>query len=99
MFLRTERAQGLGTRDALIEACPILLRPILMTSIATIAGDIPPTLAIGSGAESRIPMALGVIGGVFVSTFLTLFVVPSVYSLLDRFEPDFKWRRERDSNS
>jgi len=56
-----------------------------MTSIATIAGAIPPALAIGPGAESRIPMALAVIGGVIVSTFLTLFVVPCVYSLLDRF--------------
>lgn len=82
-FTNHVREQGLGVREALIEACPIRLRPILMTSIATIAGAIPPALAIGPGAESRIPMALGVIGGVFVSTFLTLFVVPSVYSLLD----------------
>lgn len=87
-FTNHMREKGLNTKDALIEACPIRLRPILMTSIATIAGAIPPALAIGPGAESRIPMALAVIGGVFVSTFLTLFVVPSVYSLLDRFNGD-----------
>ena len=61
-----------------------------MTSLATIAGAIPAALALGPGAESRIPMALAVIGGVFVSTFLTLFVVPSVYCLLEVFQPKKK---------
>ncbi|MBN8554387.1 MAG: efflux RND transporter permease subunit [Deltaproteobacteria bacterium] len=73
-------------RKALLYACPIRLRPILMTSIATVAGAIPPALAIGPGAETRIPMAVCVIGGVLVSTFLTLFVVPCVYSLFSRFD-------------
>ncbi|MGK5089757.1 efflux RND transporter permease subunit [Bdellovibrionota bacterium FG-2] len=83
-FTNHMKEQGLATREALIQACPIRLRPILMTSLATIAGAIPPALAIGPGAESRIPMALAVIGGVMVSTVLTLFVVPCVYKLLDR---------------
>lgn len=80
-FTNQLRAEGRDVHHALIEACPIRLRPILMTSFATIAGAIPPALAIGPGAESRIPMALAVIGGVFVSTILTLFVVPCFYSL------------------
>ncbi len=75
-------------RAALLEACPIRLRPILMTSFATIAGALPLALALGPGAETRVPMALAVIGGVFVSTLLTLFVVPCVYELLARFESD-----------
>jgi HAE1 family hydrophobic/amphiphilic exporter-1 len=79
-----KKEKGLSTAEALIEACPIRLRPILMTSIATIAGAIPAALAIGPGAESRIPMALSVIGGVIVSTVLTLFIVPCVYSLFSR---------------
>ncbi len=83
-FTNQVRDQGKNVRDALIEACPMRLRPILMTSIATIAGAIPPALAIGPGAESRVPMALAVIGGVIVSTALTLFVVPCVYSLFAR---------------
>jgi HAE1 family hydrophobic/amphiphilic exporter-1 len=83
-FTNQMREKGMGAKDALIAACPVRLRPILMTSIATIVGAIPPALAIGPGAESRIPMALSVIGGVLVSTLLTLFVVPSVYFLLDR---------------
>jgi hydrophobe/amphiphile efflux-1 (HAE1) family protein len=69
-------------KKALQEACPVRLRPILMTSIATIAAAVPPALAIGPGAETRIPLAMAIIGGVSVSTMLTLFVVPCVYSLI-----------------
>jgi HAE1 family hydrophobic/amphiphilic exporter-1 len=75
-------------RDALLEACPVRLRPILMTSFATIAAALPLALALGPGAELRAPMAIAVIGGVLVSTLLTLFVVPCVYELLARFERD-----------
>lgn len=85
-FTNHMREKGLGVHEALIEACPIRLRPILMTSIATVAGAIPPALAIGPGAESRIPMALAVIGGVIVSTGLTLFIVPCVYSLFEKLQ-------------
>jgi len=71
---------------ALLTACPIRLRPILMTSVATIAGAVPAALALGPGAESRNPMAIAVIGGVIFSTLLTLYVVPCFYSLMSRFE-------------
>ncbi|MBI3252686.1 MAG: efflux RND transporter permease subunit [Candidatus Omnitrophica bacterium] len=80
------RDRGKDVREALLEACPVRLRPILMTSISTIAAAVPPALAIGPGAETRIPMAVAVIGGVLLSTILTLFVVPCAYSLLARFE-------------
>jgi len=79
---------GVAVRAALLEACPIRLRPILMTSFATIAAALPLALALGPGAELRAPMAIAVIGGVLVSTLLTLFVVPCVYELLARFERD-----------
>ncbi|MBI3602323.1 MAG: efflux RND transporter permease subunit [Candidatus Omnitrophica bacterium] len=85
-FTNHIREGGKGVMEALLEACPIRLRPILMTSLATITAAIPPALAIGPGAEVRIPMSIAVIGGVIVSTLLTLFVVPCVYSLLVRFE-------------
>lgn len=68
--------------EALIHACPKRLRPILMTSFATVSGAIPAAFSFGPGAESLKPMSLAVIGGVIVSTFLTLLVVPSIYSLL-----------------
>lgn len=85
----TNQARDAGRKDvfaALLEACPNRLRPILMTSIATIAGAVPAALSFGPGAEARQPMAVAVIGGVMVSTLLTLYVVPSVYSLLARFD-------------
>jgi hydrophobe/amphiphile efflux-1 (HAE1) family protein len=78
--------EGMGVTEALIEACPVRLRPILMTSIATIASAIPEALAQGSGSEVMHPMAVSVIGGVAVSTFLTLYVVPCAYSLASRLE-------------
>jgi multidrug efflux pump subunit AcrB len=77
---------GLNVRDAMLAAGPIRLRPILMTSLATLAAALPPALALGPGAESRIPMSITVIGGVIVSTFFTLLVVPCAYSLLARLE-------------
>jgi hypothetical protein len=63
-----------------------------MTSMATIAGAIPPALAIGAGAETQRPMAIALIGGMLVSTALTLFVVPSAYSLLD---DAVEWNEQR----
>jgi len=75
-----------SVHKALLTACPIRLRPILMTSVATIAGALPAALAFGPGAESRNPMAIAVIGGVIFSTALTLYVVPCFYSLMSRFE-------------
>ncbi len=85
-FTNNRRIAGMGVHDALLEACPIRLRPILMTSIATIAAAVPPALALGPGSETTRPMAIVVIGGVMLSTLLTLFVVPCAYSLLSRFE-------------
>ncbi|MBK7844107.1 MAG: efflux RND transporter permease subunit [Bdellovibrionales bacterium] len=81
-FTNHQRDQGLDLRKALIEACPVRLRPILMTSLATVVAAIPAALALGPGAETRIPMALTVIGGVLFSTLCTLLVVPCVYLLL-----------------
>ncbi|HAR41652.1 MAG TPA: AcrB/AcrD/AcrF family protein, partial [Bdellovibrionales bacterium] len=75
------RRKQTSVNEALLEACPIRLRPISMTSLATIAGAIPPALALGPGSETRVPMAIAVIGGIIVSTTLTLLVVPCVYSL------------------
>ena len=77
---------GFSVRDAILYAGPVRLRPILMTSLATLAAAVPPALALGPGAESRIPMAITVIGGVIVSTFFTLLVVPCAYSLMAHLE-------------
>ena len=82
-FTNQLRAEGKSLNEALLEAGPIRLRPILMTTVAMIAGMIPVALARGDGAETRVPMAIAIIGGLVTSTFLTLGVVPVVYSVLD----------------
>jgi HAE1 family hydrophobic/amphiphilic exporter-1 len=82
-FTNQLKAAGRATREALLEAGPIRLRPILMTSVAMIAGMIPVALARGDGAETRVPMAVAIIGGLVTSTVLTLGIVPVVYSLVD----------------
>ena len=85
-FTNRRRTDGMDTHSALLDACPVRLRPILMTSMATIAAAIPPAMSLGPGAETTRPMAVVVIGGVLLSTLLTLFVVPCAYSILSRFE-------------
>ena len=82
-FTNQIRETGVERHEAILKACPIRLRPILMTSVATIAGALPPALAIGPGAELQRPMAIALIGGIIVSTMMTLFVVPSAYSAID----------------
>jgi HAE1 family hydrophobic/amphiphilic exporter-1 len=78
------RAKGYNMVDALLEAGPTRLRPILMTSAAMVLGMLPGALSRGEGSEMRVPMALAVIGGVITSTFLTLIVVPVVYTWMDK---------------
>jgi HAE1 family hydrophobic/amphiphilic exporter-1 len=78
------RAQGKDRYDAIVEAGAARLRPILMTSLTTALGLLPMALGFGEGSEVRTPMAITVIGGLVVSTGLTLIVIPVVYSLLDR---------------
>jgi len=83
---RLRYEDGLGVKEALLRASPIRLRPILMTSLATLGAALPLALGIGPGAETRMPMAITIIGGVVVSTVFTLFVVPCAYSLMSRIE-------------
>ncbi len=77
---------GRSPREALIEACPVRLRPILMTSVATVAAATPLIFGSGMGSETRLPMGLAIIGGTIVSTVLTLFVVPALYLVLTKIE-------------
>ena len=77
------RDRGLDAMGAMIEAGPTRLRPILMTSIATMVAALPAALGLGEGSETRTPMAVAVIGGLVVSTALSLFVVPAFYVVAD----------------
>jgi multidrug efflux pump subunit AcrB len=75
--------RGGTAREAMLEAGPTRLRPILMTSIATMMAAVPAALGLGAGAETRRPMAIAVIGGLVLSTLLSLFVVPAFYVVAD----------------
>lgn len=77
------RRRGLPREEAVLTAGPTRLRPILMTASAAILGMLPLALALGRGSEVQAPMATAVIGGLATSTFLTLFVVPTVYTVFD----------------
>ncbi len=78
------RDRGLSSFDAVVEAARIRLRPILMTSVSTIMGALPIALGLGAGSISRRPLGYAIAGGILVSTLLTLYVVPVVYTIFDR---------------
>ena len=89
------REEGVAKRDALVEGARSRLRPIIMTTMCTLFGFLPLALAFGEGAEVRSPMAITVIGGLLVSTLLTLLVIPVVYDLLDRRADGYYLERGR----
>ncbi len=82
-YINQLRKSGLNRTEAILKAGPIRLRPILMTTAATILGMLPLALGLGAGAELRAPMAVTIIGGLVTSTLLSLIVVPVVYTILD----------------
>ncbi len=89
------REEGVAKRTALVEGARSRLRPIMMTTLCAVFGFLPLALAFGEGAEVRSPMAITVIGGLLVSTLLTLVVIPVVYDLLDRKPDDYYAERGR----
>lgn len=95
-FANTLRQRGLARTEALIEAGAIRLRPILMTTLSLVLAMIPIALAIGRGSEFRAPLGIVIIGGMLVSTLLTLLVIPCMYTLMDditQFLGRLIWRR------
>ncbi len=86
-YINQLRREGCDRRDAILKAGPIRLRPIMMTTAATILGMVPIALGLGAGSELRSPMAVAIAGGLITSTLLSLFVVPVVYTLLDDLKP------------
>ncbi len=93
------REEGVAKRTALVEGARSRLRPIMMTTLCAVFGFLPLALAFGEGAEVRSPMAITVIGGLLVSTLLTLVVIPVVYDLLDRKPDEFYAERGRRARS
>ncbi len=83
-FANQRKENGFATMDAVKDAASQRFRPILMTSLSTILGSLPIALALGEGAESRMSMGIAVVGGLFLATFLTLYVIPAIYSYVSR---------------
>ena len=94
-FANQLREQGRDIREAVIESASLRLRPILMTTGAMVLGAVPLALATGAGSESRIQIGLVVVGGMSLGTLLTLFVVPTFYTLLTRRHRDSAARAEQ----
>ncbi|MDP3773861.1 MAG: efflux RND transporter permease subunit [Gemmatimonadales bacterium] len=90
--VEAERSEGKSARDAIVEACSIRFRPIMMTTMAALMGTLPIALGWGAGAESRRPLGLAVVGGLAVSQIITLYVTPVFYTYLDGLQSRFKRR-------
>ncbi len=84
-YTNTLRQRGLSRKEAILQASPVRLRPILMTTLAMIFGMLPVAVGAGEGSETRSPMGIAVIGGLLTSLFLTLIVVPVAYDVLEAF--------------
>jgi HAE1 family hydrophobic/amphiphilic exporter-1 len=91
--LQIQREQGVKPIDAIVEACRVRFRPIMMTTMAAILGTLPIALGYGAGAETRRPLGIAVVGGLVFSQFLTLYVTPAFYVALERMVGFFKRSR------
>jgi HAE1 family hydrophobic/amphiphilic exporter-1 len=94
-YINQLRGRGHSCREAIMLAGPVRLRPILMTTLTTVLGMLPMALGRGAGAETQAPLATAVIGGLSVSTMLTLLLVPVIYSLLDDVGERLRKRRKK----
>ncbi|MEI8036678.1 MAG: efflux RND transporter permease subunit, partial [Betaproteobacteria bacterium] len=88
--LAAERQQGIGTREAIFQACLLRFRPIMMTTMAALLGAIPLAIGFGEGSELRQPLGISIVGGLVMSQLLTLYTTPVVYLYMDRLS---QWSR------
>ncbi len=84
--IETQRTEGKSAHDAILQACAIRFRPIMMTTMAALMGTLPIALGVGVGSESRRPLGIAVVGGLAFSQFITLYVTPVIYTYLDALQ-------------
>ncbi|MGL4740245.1 MAG: efflux RND transporter permease subunit [Sarcina sp.] len=97
-YINKLKNEGLTTREAILKTGPIRLQPILMTALTTIMGLIPMAIGFGKGSELQLPLALTVIGGLLVSTVLTLLIIPVIYAIFDGINIKFKKKKKKIEN-
>jgi HAE1 family hydrophobic/amphiphilic exporter-1 len=95
--IAAEREEGKSPSDAIVEACLVRFRPIMMTTMAALMGTLPIAIGWGAGAESRRPLGLAVVGGLAFSQLITLYVTPVFYTYLARLQERFSWKRAKAS--
>jgi len=92
--IEAQRMEGATPAEAIVEACLVRFRPIMMTSMAALVGTLPIALGLGAGGESRRPLGLAVVGGLVVSQLLTLFITPVVYTYMESFRMFLSRRKQ-----
>jgi multidrug efflux pump len=90
--LEAERVDGMSPREAILKACTLRFRPIMMTTLAAIFGALPLAVASGDGTEMRRPLGIAIVGGLMVSQMLTLYTTPVVYLYIERLR---QWRKRK----
>jgi len=92
--LQMRRDRGLSPKDAIVEACVVRFRPIMMTTFAAILGTLPIALGVGMGAEARRPLGIVAAGGLLVSQLLTLYITPAFYVAMEHLSAHFRHVRK-----